>query len=168
MYPQVQKDFAAFKLNYGDVSVLPTPAYFYGLQPGEEIAVSIEAGKTLIIKLINIGEPDKEGRRSVNFELNGIGRSVSVDDKSLAGKKKVRAKADPSKPGEIGAPIPGMITQLAVSTDKKVAKGDKLLTLEAMKMLTVVNAPMDGMIEEIAVNVGETVEAKDLLVRIKS
>ena len=168
MYPGVQQDFASFKLNYGEVSVLPTPAYFYGLQPGEEIAVSIEAGKTLIIKLINIGEPDKEGRRAVNFELNGIGRSVSVDDKSLAGEKTVRAKADPTKPNEVGAPIPGMVTQLAVSSGKKVVKGEKLLTLEAMKMLTVVNAPLDGMIEEIAVNVGETVEAKDLLVRIKA
>ena len=168
MYPQVQRDFAAFKANYGDVSVLPTPAYFYGLQPGEEIAVSIEAGKTLIIKLINIGEPDKEGRRAVNFELNGIGRSVSVDDKSLAGEKKVRAKADASNAGEVGAPIPGMVTQIAVSSGKKVSKGDKLLTIEAMKMLTVVNAPADGTVEEIAVEVGETVEAKDLLVKMKA
>ena len=166
MYPQVQRDFAAFVENYGDVSVLPTPAYFYGLQPGEEIAVSIEAGKTLIIKLINVGEPDKEGRRAVNFELNGIGRSVSVDDKSRAGEKKVRAKADASNPNEVGAPIPGMVTQIAVSAGKKVIKGDKLLTIEAMKMLTVVNAPAAGTIEEIAVAVGETVEAKDLLVKL--
>ncbi len=167
MYPQVQRDFAAFKANYGDVSVLPTPAYFYGLQPGEEIAVSIEAGKTLIIKLINVGEPDKEGRRAVNFELNGIGRSVSVDDNSRAGEKKTRAKADASNAGEIGAPIPGMVTQIAVAQGKKVGKGDKLLTIEAMKMLTVVNSPADGTVEEIAVEVGETVEAKDLLVRLK-
>ncbi len=168
MYPQVQRDFAAFVADYGDVSVLPTPAYFYGLQPGEEIAVSIEAGKTLIIRLVNIGEADKEGRRAVNFELNGIGRSVSVDDKSLAGEKKVRLKADASNAAEIGAPIPGMVTQIAVSSGKKVSKGDKLLTIEAMKMLTVVNAPADGTIEKIAVEVGETVEAKDLLVKLKS
>ena len=167
MYPQVQRDFAAFVESYGDVSVLPTPAYFYGLQPGEEIAVSIEAGKTLIIKLINVGEPSKEGNRAVNFELNGIGRSVLVDDKSLAGEKKVRLKADASNTGEIGAPIPGMVTQIAVSAGKKVSKGDKLLTIEAMKMLTVVNAPADGTVEEIAVTVGETVEAKDLLVKLK-
>ena len=167
MYPQVQRDFAAFVENYGDVSVLPTPAYFYGLQPDEEIAVSIEAGKTLIIKLINIGEPDKEGNRAVNFELNGIGRSVLVDDKSLAGEKKVRLKADASNANEIGAPIPGMVTQIAVSANKKVSKGDKLLTIEAMKMLTVVNSPSDGTIESIAVEVGETVEAKDLLVKLK-
>ena len=167
MYPQVQRDFAQFKANYGDVSVLPTPAYFYGLQPGEEIAVSIEAGKTLIIKLINVGEADKEGRRAVNFELNGIARSVSVDDKSRAGEKKTRLKADPSHANEIGAPIPGMVTQIAVSANKKVSKGDKLLTIEAMKMLTVVNAPVDGTIETIAVEVGETVDAKDLLVTLK-
>ena len=167
MYPGVQKDFAGFVLDYGDVSVLPTPAYFYGLQPGEEIAVSIEEGKTLIIKLINVGEPDKEGRRAVNFELNGIGRSVSVDDKSRAGEKKVRLKADPSNECEVGAPIPGMVTQLAIASGAKVVAGDKLLTIEAMKMLTVVNAPHSGTVAEITVSVGETVEAKDLLVRIE-
>jgi len=167
MYPQVWRDFAAFKEQYGDVSVLPTPAYFYGLAPDEEISVSIETGKTLIIKLINVGDADKTGRRSVNFELNGIARSVLVDDKSLAGEKISRAKADPSKEGEVGAPIPGMITQIAVSVGQKVTRGEKLLTLEAMKMLTQVNAAIDGTIKEIAVTVGETVEAKDLLARVE-
>jgi len=167
MYPQVWRDFAAFKEQYGDVSVLPTPAYFYGLAPDEEISVSIETGKTLIIKLINVGDPDKTGRRSVNFELNGIARSVLVDDKSLAGEKISRAKADPSKEGEVGAPIPGMITQIAVSVGQKVTRGEKLLTLEAMKMLTQVNAAIDGTVKEIAVTVGETVEAKDLLARVE-
>jgi pyruvate carboxylase len=166
MYPQVENDFAAFKETYGDVSVLPTPAYFYGLMPDEEIPVSIEQGKTLIIRLINVGDADKEGRRAVNFELNGIGRSVMVDDKSLAGEKKSRAKADATKENEVGAPIPGMVTQIAVSTGQKVERGEKLLTIEAMKMLTVVNAPVAGTVEEIAVEVGETVDAKDLLVRI--
>ncbi|MBW3637263.1 MAG: pyruvate carboxylase, partial [Armatimonadetes bacterium] len=167
MYPTVERDFAAFKGEFGDVSVLPTPAYFYGLAPGEEISVSIEEGKTLIIKLINIGEANANGQRSVNFELNGIARGVLVDDKSLAGEKKTRAKADPTKENEIGAPIPGMITQIAVSAGQKVERGEKLMTLEAMKMLTVVNAPVAGVVEEIAVSVGETVEAKDLLARIK-
>jgi pyruvate carboxylase len=167
MYPQVWKEFAAFKDQYGDVSVLPTPAYFYGLAPDEEISVSIEEGKTLIIKLINVGEPDKSGRRSVNFELNGIARSVLVDDKTLAGEKVSRAKANPANEGEIGAPIPGMITQIAVSVGQKVARGEKLLTLEAMKMLTQVNASIDGTVKEVSVAVGETVEAKDLLARIE-
>lgn len=167
MYPQVQKDFANFKETFGDVSVLPSSAYFYGLQPDEEISVSIEAGKTLILKLINVGDPDKEGRRSVNFELNGIARSVVVNDRSLAGEKVSRPKADAGKANEIGAPLPGMVTQIAVSVGHKVERGEKLLSLEAMKMLTVVNAPVSGTIEEIVVSVGETVEAKDLLIRIK-
>ncbi len=167
MYPQVWKEFTAFKERFGDVSVLPTPAYFYGLAPDEEISVSIEEGKTLIIKLINVGEPDKSGRRSVNFELNGIARSVLVDDNHLAGEKVTRAKANPANEGEVGAPIPGMITQLAVSVGQKVARGEKLLTLEAMKMLTQVNAPVDGTVKEISVAVGETVEAKDLLARVE-
>jgi pyruvate carboxylase len=167
MYPQVQRDFAAFTEQYGDITVLPTPAYFYGLLPGEEISVSIEPGKTLIIRLVNVGDPDKEGRRPVNFELNGITRSVMIADKSLAGEKKTRPKADPAKANEVGAPIPGMVTAVAVSVGHKVEKGDKLVTLEAMKMLTQVNAPVSGVVEEIPVSVGETVESKDLLVRIK-
>ncbi|HEX9998219.1 MAG TPA: pyruvate carboxylase [Abditibacterium sp.] len=168
MYPQVQKDFAAFKDSFGDVSVLPTPAYFYGLQPGEEISVSIEEGKTLIIRLVNIGEANQNGQRPVNFELNGIARGVLVDDKTLAGEKKVRLKADANKENEVGAPIPGMVTQIAVSVGQKIERGEKLLTIEAMKMLTVVNSPVAGTVEEIAVSVGETADAKDLLVRIKA
>ncbi len=167
MYPQVQKDFAAFKEAFGDVSVLPTPAYFYGLQPGEEISVSIEEGKTLIIRLVNVGDANANGERAVNFELNGIARSVLVDDKSRAGEKKVRLKADSAKENEVGAPIPGMVTQIAVSVGQKIERGEKLLTIEAMKMLTVVNAPVAGTVEEIAAVVGETVDAKDLLVRLK-
>ncbi|BCM92248.1 2-oxoglutarate carboxylase small subunit [Abditibacteriota bacterium] len=167
MYPQVWKEFAAFKDRFGDVSVLPTTAYFYGLQPDEEISVSIEAGKTLILKLINVGDADKSGRRSVNFELNGIARSVMVDDKTLAGEKKGRPKANPANEGEVGAPIPGMVTQIGVSVGQKVTRGEKLLSLEAMKMLTQVNANTDGTVKEIAVAVGETVEAKDLLVRVE-
>lgn len=167
MYPQVWKEFAAFKERFGDVSVLPTSAYFYGLQPDEEISVSIEAGKTLILKLINVGEPDKSGRRSVNFELNGIARSVLVDDQTLAGEKKGRPKANPSNEGEVGAPIPGMVTQIGVTVGQRVARGEKLLSLEAMKMLTQVNSPVDGTVKEVAIGVGETVEAKDLLVRVE-
>ena len=168
MYPQVQRDFAAFQESFGDVSTLPTPAYLYGLQAGEEISVSIEPGKTLIIRLVNIGDANKEGARSVNFELNGIARGVLVDDKSLAGEKKVRLKADATKENEVGAPIPGMVTQIAVSVGQKIERGERLLTIEAMKMLTVVNASIAGTVEEIAAIVGETVDAKDLLLRIKN
>jgi pyruvate carboxylase len=167
MYPDVFGAFTKFEREYGDVSVLPTPAFFYGLKPGEEIAVEIEQGKTLFIKLINIGAPDKDGYRVVFFELNGMPREVTITDKSLQTTKKSRRKADSSKPLEIGAPIPGMVTNLDHGNGAKVAKGDKILTMEAMKMQTTIYAPCDGTIEELFVAAGDAVDAGDLLVKMR-
>ncbi|MFM8469687.1 MAG: pyruvate carboxylase, partial [Limisphaerales bacterium] len=112
--PEVFADFATVQRDVGDVSVLPTPAFFYGLKPDEEVSVSIEEGKTLFIKLVNIGAPDKDGRRTVTFELNGMTRETHILDKSVAPKAKSRVKADPANPLEVAAPIPGVITSLAV------------------------------------------------------
>ena len=167
MYPEVFTEFARFVREYSDVSVLPTHAFFFGLKPGEEISVDIEEGKTLFIKLINVGAPDKDGYRMVLYELNGMGRESAVHDRSVQPKVKVRSKADPGDPMQIGAPIPGLITSINVSSKTKVAKGDKLLTLEAMKMQTTIYAPADGMIDEIHVQSGDTVEARDLLVSMR-
>jgi pyruvate carboxylase len=168
MYPQVFEEYAAFKKSYGNVSVLPTPAYFYGLLPGEEISIDIEPGKRLIVRLINVGEPDAQGRRAVNFELNGVARQAVVTDKKIQPQGEARRKADPTKPDEIAAPIPGLVASVAVSVGSKVHKGDKLLTLEAMKMYTTINAPEDGVVDELLVAVGDTVESKDLLLRLRS
>jgi pyruvate carboxylase len=167
MYPDVFAAFTKFEREYGDVSVLPTPAFFYGLKPGEEIAVEIEQGKTLFIKLVNLGPADKDGHRIVFFELNGMPREVTITDKSLQTTKKVRRKADPSKPLEIGAPIPGMLTNLDHGNGAKVAKGDKILTMEAMKMQTTIYAPCDGTIEELFVAAGDAVDAGDLLLKMR-
>ncbi|MBU3665149.1 MAG: pyruvate carboxylase [Chthoniobacterales bacterium] len=167
MYPDVFAAFSKFEREYGDVSVLPTPAFFYGLKPGEEIAVEIEQGKTLFIKLVNLGPADKDGHRIVFFELNGMPREVTIIDKSLQTAKKTRAKANPSKPLEIGAPIPGMVTSVGPGNGARVAKGDKLLTLEAMKMQTTLYAPCDGSVEEVLVATGDAVDAGDLLVRMR-
>jgi pyruvate carboxylase len=76
-------------------------------------------------------------------------------------------KADPAKTNEVGAPIPGLVTALAVSVGAKVAKGEKLLTLEAMKMQTTIYAPCDGVVDEICVQMAEAVESKDLILRIR-
>ncbi len=167
MYPEVFPEFARFVREYSDVSVLPTHAFFFGLKPGEEISVDIEEGKTLFIKLINIGTPDKDGYRMVLYELNGMARESAVHDRSVQPKLKVRPKADPAVPMQIGAPIPGLITSISVSSKTKAAKGDKLLTLEAMKMQTTIYAPADGVVEEIHVHVGDTVEARDLLISMR-
>ena len=168
MYPEVHAEFSRFVRDFGEVSALPTPAFFYGLKPGEEISVSIEEGKILFIKLINIGSPDKDGYRIVTFELNGMAREASTLDKSIQTKPKARLKAELADPLQLGAPIPGIITSLAVSVGTKVAKGDKLLTLEAMKMQTTLYAAADGVVDEIKAQVGDTVESKDLLIRLRA
>jgi len=167
MYPDVFADFSKFVRDFGDASVLPTPAFFYGLKPGEEITVDIEEGKTLFIKLINIGVADKDGRRIISFELNGMPREATAIDKAVPTKTKARPKANPSNPLEVGAPIPGMITFVGPGTGARVAKGDKLLTLEAMKMQTTLYSPAAGVIGEILAGVGDAVDGGDLLVRLR-
>jgi pyruvate carboxylase len=168
MYADVFAEYARFSRDYSDVSVLPTPAFFYGLKPNEEIAVSIEEGKTLFIKLINVGAPDKDGLRTVTFELNGMGREAAILDRSIHAKPKSRLKADPADPMQLAAPIPGIVTALAVSVGNKVAKDEKVLTLEAMKMQTTLYATCDGVIDQICVQVGDSVESKDLLVKMRA
>jgi pyruvate carboxylase len=167
MYPEVFAEFAKFVTQFGDVSVLPTGAFFYGLKPGEEISVTIEEGKTLFVRLINVGEPDKDGRRPVTFELNGITRTTHIADKTAKAEKKSRAKADPNDPLQVGAPIPGIITSINASVGTKVSKGSKLFTMEAMKMQTTIYAGADGVVSEIHVAVGESVESKDLLAKLR-
>ncbi len=168
MYPEVFADFVKFCKEYGEVGMLPTSAFFYGLKDGEEIAVNIEEGKTLFIRLINVGAADKDGRRAVTFELNGASRETMVQDRSVQPKTKSREKADPADPLQVGAPIPGVVTSLALSVGAKVAKGEKLMTLEAMKMQTTLYAAADGVVGEILAQVGETVESKDLLLRLRA
>jgi pyruvate carboxylase len=117
--------------------------------------------------MVNLGPVDPEGKRNVTFELNGMPRQLSIPDRSVQPKVKARAKADPAIATQIGAPIPGLVSALPVSVGTKVAKGDKLLTLEAMKMQTTIYAPCDGVVAEIIVQVGETVESKDLMMKLR-
>ena len=168
MYPQVFADFSRHLREYSDVSVLPTPAFFYGLRPGEEISVAIEAGKTLIIRLVNVSDADKDGRRTVTYELNGITREAYVTDKKVTPQTKARVKADLADPLQVGAPIPGLIASIAVTVGQKVSRGDKLLMMEAMKMQTTVSASADGVVAELHCALGETVASKDLLVRLRA
>lgn len=167
MYPQVFAALEKHRHDFSEVSVLPTPAFFYGLHLREEISVNIEPGKTLIIRLVNVGDADKDGRRAVTYELNGMTRETFIADKSLVSKVKPRAKANLADPRQIPAPIPGLIATISVSVGQKVNKGDKLLMMEAMKMQTTVAAPLDGTVEEILVTIGETVESKDLLLKLR-
>jgi pyruvate carboxylase len=168
MYPQVFTEFARNAREFSDVSLLPTPAFFYGLRPGEEINIAIEEGKSLIVRLVNIGEPDKDARRTVTYELNGRTREAFIVDKKIAPVAKTRPKADIADPLQNGAPIPGIIANIAVTVGQKVVKGDKLLMMEAMKMQTTVYASADGVVDALHVAVGDTVASKDLLVKLRA
>ncbi len=169
MYPQVFADFVAFRKQYDDLSGLPTPAFFYGLQAGEEIEVEIDPGKILIIKLISIGEPDEDGNRTLFYELNGMPRESLVLDRSLASASgPARVKGEPGDPLQACAPMPGMVTEVAVSPGQEVKAGDKLVVLEAMKMLTTVSAGADGTVAEVFARKGDQVDSDDLLVQLSS
>ena len=158
-------DFAAHRSKHGDMSVLPTPAFLEGPKPGEELSVDIEPGKTLLIRLLTVGEPHADGTRTVFFELNGQPRSVSVADKSLEAKVQRRPKAVIGDAREVGAPMPGLIVTVAVKPGDVVTKGQKLLSLEAMKMETTVYAERDGRLAEVLVAPGTPVEAGELVAR---
>jgi pyruvate carboxylase len=166
MYPQVFEQFAAHQRKYSDVSVLPTPVFLYGMIPGEEIAVDIEPGKTLIIKFLTVGEARPDGTRSVFFELNGQPREVTVTDRSLQSVEVGRLKADPKNPKQIGAMFPGLVVMVAVKPGDRVVAGQKLAMLEAMKMEATVSAEHDGEVAEVHVVAGTQVETGDLLVTL--
>jgi pyruvate carboxylase len=166
LYPDVFGKYDKFRQTYSDVSVLPTPAFFYGLKSGEEITVEIESGKSLIIKFLTISEPHPDGTRTLFFELNGQPREVNVRDRALRVVERAHPKADPADPGQVAAPTAGVISGIAVQANHAVERGAKLLTLEAMKMQSNIYAPISGRIVKILVASGQHVEAKDLLVTI--
>ena len=166
MYPKVFKDYAAHRSHYGDVSVLPTPAFFYGLGEREEINVDLERGKSLIVAQQGVAGPDEEGHMKVFFELNGQSRLIRVPKAGLAAAK-ARPQAEEGNPKHVGAPMPGSIVTVAAQAGQKVAKGDPLVSIEAMKMETMLTAAADGVVRAIHVRHGERVDAKDLLVEFE-
>jgi pyruvate carboxylase len=167
MYPQVFADLKKYVDVYGHARVLPTPAFFYGLKPGEEISVEIEEGKVLIVKLIYVSEPNGDGERTLTFELNGRARECVILDRSIKADTKKRTKADSGDKMQVGAPIPAMVSSVSVSVGQKVKKKEKLCVLEAMKMQTTVYALADGTVDAIEVKAGDQVDSKDLLVRLR-
>jgi pyruvate carboxylase len=167
LYPKVFDEFVSHVRSYGDVSLLPSPIFFFGPAIGEEFSIDIEPGKRLIVKFLAVGEPRPNGTRVVYFELNGQPREIEVLDKSIENKEAKRIKADAADPTHIAAGMPGMVIGVAVSVGTKVKKGQKLLALEAMKMETSIAADRDGEITQLYVHSGSQVEAGDLLLVLK-
>jgi pyruvate carboxylase len=167
MYPEVFVKFARNHQSWGDIAALPTPQFYYGMERASEVNVELEAGKALIIKFLTVGEPHPDGTRIVFFELNGQPREVTVRDRSLEAKAPVRPKADPAQPGQIGAPIPGVVSTVAIELNQKIQKGDRLLVMEAMKMQSTVYSPVAGIVKQVLAKSGQHVESKDLLLLIE-
>lgn len=165
MYPKVFSDFAAASETYGPVAILPTPVYFYGLAPEEEIFVEMERGKTLVIRCLAVGEADEEGMVTVFFELNGQPRRIKVPDRAHGAKgARVRRKVTPGDDTQVGAPMPGVISAVAVQPGQTIKAGDVLVSIEAMKMEAALHADRAGTVKEVLVKVGDLIDAKDLLV----
>ncbi len=165
MYPKVFTDFAFASDTYGPVSVLPTPAYFYGLKDGEELFADIEKGKTLVIVNQAMSQTDAQGLVTVFFELNGQPRRIKVPDRAhgASGSAATRTKADAGNAAHLGAPMPGVISRVFATTGQAVKAGDVLLSIEAMKMETALHAEKDGTVAEVLVKAGDQIDVKDLL-----
>jgi pyruvate carboxylase len=164
MYPKVFLDYARDRAAYGDCAILPTPVFFYGMEPGDEVSVDIERGKTLIVRFVALSEVRDDGTRQVFFELNGQPRSIVVTDRSQVAKRPPQRKVESGNAKHVGAPMPGTIATVKAIVGQKVTKGDLLLTMEAMKMETSVRAEADGTVSEVLAKPGLLVDAKDLLV----
>jgi pyruvate carboxylase len=166
MYPKVYKEYAAHVFRYGDVSGLPTPVFFYGMKEQQEIAVDLEAGKTLLIRLQGRTEILEEGEDKLFFELNGQARVIRMP-KADAKAKAALPKAEDGNPKQIGAPMPGMVVAVAVKAGQKVEKGDALISIEAMKMETQIRADFPATVKRVLVSSGTNVTAKDLIVELE-
>ncbi len=167
IYPAVFREYMDFRARYSDVSKLPTRAYFAPLGIDEELSVEIERGKTLIVRLMAIGELSEDGHREVYFELNGQPRSLRVADAAASTTIITRERADVADPASIAAPMPGAVVEVRVSSGAEVKAGEAMVVLSAMKMETVVAAPHAGVVGRVAVAVGDVVDGGDLLVIVK-
>ena len=167
MYPNVFTDYVEMERKYGDVSLLPTHIFFYGLQSGEEVVLSFEENRQAIIHYLAASEPDDEGLRRVFFELNGQPQTVIVRDNNLSHEIHQNEKADPADSSQLAAPMPGLIVAVEVSVGEHVKRGDTVVVLEAMKMQSSIPAEQSGIIKRVVVSANHVVDTGDLLVEIE-
>jgi pyruvate carboxylase len=163
LYPNVFPDLVRHEDEYSDTSVIPTPVFLYGLEPGQETSIEIQPGKTLIVRLVTIGKLEKDGTRDLYFELNGEGRTITVRDQAAAQSGVQRVKADRGNPSHVAAPMPGKVLKVLVKPGDEVKAGAVLMVTEAMKMETNVKAKADCRIAEVKYGEGDKVEKEDLI-----
>lgn len=164
MYPKVYDEYYQANEQYGNVSIIPTPAFFYGLKENEEILINIEEGKNILVRLLFKSEPDEFGMRTITFELNGQSRQVQVRDKASKVEKEMNAKV--SKEGDVGAPLQGRLTRILVKAGDTVKKNQPLFVIEAMKMESIVAAQKEGKIAKVVLKEGTVVEQDDCVMEL--
>ena len=167
MYPKVYTDYMGRHALYGPVRTLPTPTFFYGMEPSDEITAEIDPGKTLEIRLQAIGETNEDGEVKVFFELNGQPRVIRVPNRLVKATTQQRPKAETGNANHIGAPMPGVVASVGAVVGQNVKAGDLLLTIEAMKMETGLHAERDAVVKAVHVTAGGQIDAKDLLVELE-
>jgi pyruvate carboxylase len=165
MYPKVFESYYLHNEQFGDVTNIPTPAFFYGLKYNEEILVKIASGKSIIVKMLYCSQPDDLGMRTVWFELNGQTRRVQIKDNSVQAAKPVHKKADRDK--EVGAPLQGKLGSILVKVGQEVKENTPLFVIEAMKMETTIASNYAGKIKAIYLSEGEMVEQDDLILELE-
>ena len=164
LYPKVYREYHDFRKTFGEVWKIPTPAFWYGMKPNEEILIEISQGKTIIVRFLNFTAPDENGVRQVYFKLNGQNRFVQVQDRSLGREKDQNRKA--SEEGDIGAPLQGKLLEVLVKAGEKVAKDDPLFVIEAMKMESTVVAPYAAEVSHVELPDQSMVMQDDLILKI--
>ena len=166
LYPKVFEEYWAHQQQFGDVSQVPTPVFFYGLQPGQETIIEIARGKSIIVSLQSVGPVNDEGCRTVFFNLNGQTRNLEVRDQTVAVTRISNAKADKHNPGHVGAPLQGLLSKVLVKAGERVARNSPLFVIEAMKMETTITAPQDLTVAGITLEAGTRVQADDLVLTL--
>ncbi|HEU5222942.1 MAG TPA: pyruvate carboxylase [Candidatus Lumbricidophila sp.] len=166
LFPAPTRQFQQLRDLFGDLSVVDTRDYLYGLRPGVEHLIEIDKGVRLYAGLEAIGEADDKGMRTVMTTLNGQLRPVFVRDRSIKVESRVAEKADTSQPGQIAAPFSGVVT-LQAGVGTKVNPGDAVASIEAMKMEAAITSPVAGVVERLAIPKTQQVEAGDLLVVVR-
>ncbi len=167
LYPKVFDQFMQTKQQYGDLSLLDTPTFFFGMRNGETVEIEIDTGKRLIIKLETISEPDENGYRTIYYVMNGQARRISIKDENIKTNTNLKPKADKSNPNHIGAQMPGSVTEVKVTVGEEVKVNQPLLITEAMKMETTIQAPFNGTIKQVTVVNGDAIATGDLLIEIE-
>lgn len=163
LYPKVYEDYCEHFQMYNDVTRLESHVYFYGLRKGEETYLNIGEGKQLLIKYLEEGEADENGVRTLTFQVNGMLRTVKIQDKNLEIKADRKLKADKTNPQHLGSSIPGTVGKVLVKEGDAVTENMPLLTVEAMKMETTVVSKITGTVDKIYVQQGDSVSQDDLL-----